>query len=97
MEGENVPMEKLMRWGILVSCAIAAVPNVLYLCGLCPQQVTSYGFLLLIICWAANLILRRKAAAEPAAQDTPIERIRGMATLIFAALWLVTTGLSLFW
>ncbi len=90
-------MEKLMRWGILASCAIAAVLNVLYLCGLCPQQVTSYGFLLLIVCWAANLLLRRQMAAESAAPDTMVEHIRGVATLVFAAIWLITTGLSLFW
>ena len=90
-------MEKLMRWGILTSCATAAVLNVLYLCGLCQQQVTSYGFLLLIVCWAANLLLRRQMNAEAAAPDTMVERIRGIATLIFAAIWLITTGLSLFW
>lgn len=90
-------LKRIMQWAILAVCAAAAALNVVYLSGGCSRASASWGFALVAGCWAVHLLLCPRYAQESATPDTPLERWRGYLTGGFAALWLVTAGMTLFW
>ena len=89
-------LKRMMQWAILAVCAAAAVLNILALVGVCPRGAISYGFALVAGCWALHLLLRPRYG-DDATPDTRLERARGYLTAGFAGIWLLTTGMSLFW
>jgi|GEM_PF-3457250 len=90
-------VKRVMQWAILAVCAAASLLNILYLSGVLSQHAATYGFLLVLACFAAHLLLKKQYADAPAAPDTRLERLRGGLTALFAVLWLVTSGLAMVW
>ena len=90
-------VKRVMQWVILAVCLIASVLNILYLTGATGQHAATVGFLLVVGCFAAHLLLKSRYADAPAAPDTRLENLRGILTAVFAVVWLVTAGMAFVW
>lgn len=88
--------KRIMQWAILAVCLIASVLNILYLTGVLGQHAATYGFLLVLGCFAAHLLLKRRYTGAPAAASL-LENLRGTLTAVFAVTWLVTAGMAFVW
>lgn len=86
--------KRILQWAILAACVVATILNLLYLTGVLGEHAATYGFLLLLICFIANLVLKRRFPDLPATPDTRIEKLRGILTAVFAVAWLVTVGFA---
>ena len=92
---KKMKLKKLYQWSILLSCITASALNILYLLHKCSQHATTVGFILLLLCWGAGLLLKKRFDGLPASKDSPSENIRGIMTALFSIIWLVTTGIAL--
>lgn len=90
-------IKRAMQWAILAVCLAASVLNILYLTGVFSQHAATIGFILVVACFAAHLLLQKRYADAPPAPDTPPERLRGILTAVFAVIWLVSAGMALVW
>ena len=62
-----------------------------------PFPAATYGFLLVLAVFAAQLLLKKRFADAPPTPNTRLENLRGILTAVFAVTWLVTSGLALVW
>ncbi len=90
-------IKRLLQWAILAVCLAAALLNILYLTGVLSQHAATYGFLLVLAVFAAQLLLKKRFADAPPTPNTRLENLRGILTAVFAVTWLVTSGLALVW
>lgn len=90
-------IKRILQWAILAVCLIASALNILYLAGVLSQHAATYGFILVVACWAAHLALKKRYADAPAAPDTRFENVRGILTAVFAVVWLITAGMAFVW
>lgn len=88
-------VKRIMQWVILTVCAAAFVLNVLYLTSVLGQHAATWGFLLVVACFAAHLLLKKRYVSDT--PDTPVERLRGILTAVLAIAWLVTAGMAFVW
>ena len=89
-------MKLILQWSIAAALFAAAACNVLYLTGVWTRTAVSAGMLLVILCYLAVAVYKRKGTKD-VVSDTRMDRLRGNATGVLAVIWLVTTGLSMFW
>ena len=90
-------IKRILQWVILAVCLAASVLNILYLTGVFSQHAATYGFLLVLAAFAAQLLLKKRFADAPPTPNTRLENLRGILTAVFAVTWLVTSGLALVW
>ncbi|MBQ9196742.1 MAG: hypothetical protein IJ157_05805 [Clostridia bacterium] len=89
--------KKILQWAILAALAAASTLNILYLTGKLGQHAATYGFLLVLACFAAHLLLKRRYADAPVTENNRLQNLRGAVTAAFAVVWLVSTGLAFVW
>lgn len=93
-------LRKALQWLIALACIAAAVLNVLYLCGQLPKSATSIGCMAILACYVLQWGTRRAAGsklADTAGDETALDRVRVVLTLVSALVWLITIGMSFFW
>ena len=89
--------KRIVQWGILAALAVASALNVLYLTGVLGQHASTVGFLLVLACFAAQMALKNRWADEPAENPGTVQTLRSVATVAFAVIWLVSTGMAFVW
>ena len=89
--------KRILQWSILIALILASALNILYLTGVFGQHAATLGFLLVLGCFAASLLLKRRWGSLPAAAPAKLENLRGIVTAVFAVTWLVTTGIAFVW
>ncbi len=90
-------VKRALQWAILAVLAAASALNILYLTGVIGQHAATWGFLLVVGCFALTLLLKKRMADAPAPEDNALQRARGIATAVFAVIWLVTGGMAFVW
>ena len=89
--------KRILQWAILAMLVIASALNILYLTGVLGQHAATIGFLLVLGCFAANLLLKRRYANAPATEATRLQNLRGIVTAGFAVICLVSTAVAFVW
>lgn len=89
-------MKLILQWSIAAALFAASACNILYLTGVWARTAVGTGTLLVILCYLAVAIYKRKGT-DNTVSDTRMDRFRGNATGALAVIWLVTTGLTMFW
>ena len=90
-------VKRILQWAILAALAAASALNILYLTGTLNQRASSLGYALVIGCFVALFLLKKRITSEASSAPTRLDSIRGIATAVFAVIWIVTIGISLVW
>ena len=89
-------MKSVLQWSIATALFAASGCNILYLAGVWPRTTVSVGTLLVIVCYLAVVIYKRKGDNQTVS-DTRMDCLRGNATGVLAVIWMITMGLTMFW